>query len=77
MSKPLRVNSEKAAKEIGIEAAKSMWNYAIPASFFETEYDKKEETWLVKTVFFEETLTFKIDALTGNISSFKREKSTM
>ena len=75
MGKSLRVSYERVAKEIAMEAAKSMWRYTIPASFFEAKYDDKEECWLVRASYFEETLTFRIDALTGNVSNLKREKN--
>jgi len=76
MGKSLRVSDERVAKEIAVEAAKSIWHYTIPASFFETKYDEKEESWLIRASYFEEILTLKIDALTGNVSHFKRGKST-
>jgi len=75
MSEALRVSDERAAKEIAIEAAKSMWRYTIPSSFYEAEYDQNAKSWNVEASYFEEKLTFKIDARTGNVSAFKIEKT--
>jgi len=75
MSEALRVSDERAAKEIAIEAAKSMWRYTIPSSFYEAEYDQNAKSWSVEASYFEEKLTFKIDAKTGNVSAFKIEKT--
>ena len=76
VNETLRVGDEKVAKEIAIEAAKSMWRYTIPSSFYEVEYDKDGKCWKVEANYFEEKLSFKIDAVTGNVSSFKVEKIT-
>ncbi|MCJ7424902.1 hypothetical protein MUP01_11650 [Candidatus Bathyarchaeota archaeon] len=74
MDNALRVNNANMARDIAIEAAKSMWRYTIPSSFYEVEYDKKGKCWMVAASYFEERLSFKIDAVTGNVSSFKVEK---
>ncbi len=74
MSEALRVNDEKMAKEIAIEAVRSMWRYTIPSSFYEVEYDKEGKCWKVEASYFEGRLSLKIDAMTGNVSSFKLEK---
>jgi len=71
MREVLRVNDEKMAREIAIEAAKSMWRYTIPSSFYEVEYDEEGKCWKVEASYFEKKLSFKIDAVTGNVSSFK------
>jgi hypothetical protein len=76
MSKALRVPDARAAREIAIEAAKSMWRYTIPSSFYEVEYDESDRCWNVKAEYFEEKLSFRIDAATGNVSAFKVEKSS-
>jgi len=73
MNETLRVNNEKMAREIAIEAAKSMWRYTIPSSFYEVDYDEKDKSWKVKASYFEKKLSFKIDAATGNVSSFRVE----
>jgi hypothetical protein len=75
MGHTLRVNDARAAKEIAIEAAKSMWRYTLPNSFYEVKYDEKAKSWNVEVNYFEEKLTFKIDATTGNVSGFKIEKN--
>ncbi len=75
MSKELRVVDAQAAKEIAIEAAKSMWRYTIPSSFYEVEYDENSRSWNVEASYFEQKLSFKINAVTGNVSAFKIEKT--
>jgi hypothetical protein len=75
MGHTLRVNDARAAKEIAIEAAKSMWRYTLPSFFYEVKYDEKAKSWNVEANYFEEKLTFKIDATTGNVSGFKIEKN--
>jgi uncharacterized membrane protein YkoI len=75
MGGPLRVNDERMAKEIAMEAAKSMWRYNIPSSFYEVEYDQNDKSWKVEAKYFEDKLTFKIDAATGNVSGFKIGKT--
>jgi hypothetical protein len=75
LNEALRVGDERAAKEIAIEAAKSMWRYTIPSSFYEAEYDDKAKCWIVQASYFEDRLRFRIDAVTGNVSSFKVEKA--
>jgi hypothetical protein len=75
MTEALRVNDERTAKEIAIEAAKSMWRYTIPSSFYEVEFDENAKSWNVEANYFEEKLTFKIDAKTGNVSAFKIKKA--
>jgi len=74
MSKEPRVVDAQAAKEIAIEAAKSMWRYTIPTSFYEAKYDENSRSWNVEANYFEQKLKFKIDAVTGNVSAFKIEK---
>jgi hypothetical protein len=74
MSGILRVNDEKTARDIAIEAAKSMWRYTIPSSFYEIEFDENGKCWKVEANYFEEKLSFTIDAVTGNVSSFKVER---
>jgi hypothetical protein len=76
MGETLRVSNARLAKEIAIEAAKSMWRYTIPGSFYKVEYDEKGKCWKVEAEYFEEKLSFKIDAMTGNVSAFKVEKSS-
>lgn len=71
----MRVSDAQMAKEIAMEAAKSMWRYTIPSSFYEIEYNKNDKSWNVEASYFEEKLTFKIDARTGNVSAFKIEKT--
>lgn len=75
MSKEPRVVDAQAAKEIAIEAAKSMWRYTIPSSFYEAKYDENSRSWNVEASYFEQKLTFKINAVTGNVSAFKIEKT--
>lgn len=74
MNESLRVGDERAAKEIAIEAAKSMWRYTIPISFYQAKYDEKTKCWTVQASYFEDKLSFRIDAVTGNVSSFRVEK---
>ena len=76
VAKELRVPDERTAKEIAIEAARSMWRYTLPSSFYEVKYDEKVKCWNVEANYFEEKLTFKIDAATGNVSAFKVEKTS-
>lgn len=52
-----------------------MWRYTLPSSFYEVKYDEKAKSWNVEVNYFEEKLTFKIDATTGNVSGFKIEKN--
>jgi uncharacterized protein (DUF1684 family) len=52
-----------------------MWRYNIPSSFYEVEYDQNDKSWKVEAKFFEDKLTFKIDAATGNVSGFKIGKT--
>ena len=75
MGETLRVPDAGTAREIAIEAAKSMWRYTIPSSFYEVEYNENGKCWNVKAEYFEEKLSFRIDAATGNVSAFKVEKS--
>jgi len=75
MNEALRVSDERTAKEIAMEAAKSMWRYTIPSSFYEVDYDRNAKSWNVKASYFEEKLTFKIDAKTGNVSAFRIKKT--
>lgn len=70
----MRVDNAKAARDIAIEAAKFMWRYTIPSSFYEIEYDKSDKCWRVEASYSDEKLSFKIDAITGNVSPFKTEK---
>jgi hypothetical protein len=51
-----------------------MWRYTIPSSFYEVEYGEKDKCWNVEASYLEKKLLFKIDAVTGNMSSFKVEK---
>jgi len=62
------------AKEIAIEAVRSMWRYAIPSSFYEVEYDKEDKCWKVEANYFEGRLSLKIGAMTGTCppSSWRR-----
>jgi hypothetical protein len=76
MSDSLRVRDAEKAREIAVEAAKLMWQYTIPSSFCEVGYDEKDKSWYVKADYFEDRLTFKIDAVTGNVSAFRREKTS-
>ena len=41
MSEALRVNDEKMAKEIAIEAVRSMWRYTSPAPFMKLNMTRK------------------------------------
>jgi hypothetical protein len=75
MDDALRVADAIAAKEIAIEAAKAMWRYTIPGSFYKVEYDEKAQAWNVEADYFEQKLKFKIDAKTGNVSAFRIEKT--
>jgi hypothetical protein len=75
MDDALRVTDATVAKEIAIEAAKAMWRYTIPSSFYKVEYDRKAQAWNVEADYFEQKLKFKIDAKTGNVSAFKIEKT--
>jgi hypothetical protein len=75
MGEALRVSDERMAKEIAMEAAKSMWRYTIPSSFYKVEYDQNAKSWNIEASYFEEKLTFKIDAKTGNVSAFKIKKA--
>jgi hypothetical protein len=75
MSDALRVRSAEKAREIAVEVAKSMWRYTIPCSFCEVGYDENDRSWHVEVDCFEDRLTFKIDAVTGNVSAFRREKA--
>lgn len=74
MGGALRVDDGQTAKEIAMEAARSMWRYNIPSSFYEVEYDENDKFWNVEATYFEQRLTFKIDATTGNVSGFRIEK---
>lgn len=71
----MRVSDAQVAKEIAMEAARSMWRYNIPGSFYEVEYDENDRSWNVEATYFEQKLTFKIDATTGNVSGFRIEKA--
>jgi hypothetical protein len=75
MNDALRVTDAAVAKEIAIEAAKAMWRYTIPGSFYKVEYDGKAQAWNVEADYFEQKLQFKIDAKTGNVSAFRIEKT--
>lgn len=72
MGDTLRVSDAQVA-EIAMEAAKSMWRYTIPSSFYEVQYDENDKSWKVEASYFEK-LTFRIDAKTGYVSGFKIEK---
>lgn len=74
MIETLCVNDAKTARDIVIEAAKSMWRYTISSSFYEVEYGEKDKCWNAEASYFEKKLLFKNDAVTGNMSSFKVEK---
>ena len=71
MKEVCRVGSIHAARQIAAEAAKAMWRYTIPSSFYDVQFDEEDKAWNVEADYFEETLTFRIDALTGNVSGFK------
>jgi hypothetical protein len=75
MGQAMRVGDVRVAKEIAIEAAKSMWRYTIPSSFYKVKYDKNDKSWNVEANYFEEKLTFKIDAATGKVSTFRLKKN--
>jgi hypothetical protein len=74
MGGALRVDDGQTAKETAMEAARSMWRYNIPSSFYEVEYDENDKSWNVEATYFEQKLKFKIDATTGNVSGFRIEK---
>jgi hypothetical protein len=74
MDQILRVNDSRTAKHIAMEAAKSMWGCTFPSSFYKAKYNKAEKTWDVEATYFEQRLTFKINAETGSVSSYKIEK---
>jgi hypothetical protein len=74
MDQILRVNDSRTAKHIAMEAAKSMWGYTFPSSFYEAKYNKAEKTWDVEATYFEQKLRFKINAETGSVLSYKVEK---
>jgi len=71
MGDTLRVSDAQVAREIAMEAAKSMWRITIPSSFYEVQYDEKDKSRKAETSYFEEKLTFRIDAKTGYVSGFK------
>jgi uncharacterized membrane protein YkoI len=75
MSDTLRVRSAEKAREIAVEAAKATWRYTIPCSFCEVGYDENSKSWHVEVDCFEDRLRFKIDAATGNVLTFRREKA--
>ena len=75
MDQILRVNDSRTAKHIAMEAVKSMWGYTFPSSFYEAKYNRAENAWDVKATYFEERFIFKINAATGDVSSYKIEKS--
>lgn len=74
MDQILRVNDSRTAKHMAMEAAKSMWRYTVPSSFYKVKYNRAEKAWDVEATYFEERLVFKIDAETGNVSNYKVEK---
>ena len=74
MTKNLQVGDAKIAKEIAIEASRSMWRYVIPDSFVEAQFDDFRNCWTVVADYFEERLMFRIDAGTGNVSAFRLRK---
>lgn len=75
MGKALRVGSAEVAKEIAVEAAKGLWRYTVPSSFIKAEHNENDQSWDVEVDYFEVKLTFKIDAVTGNVSKFRSSKS--
>jgi hypothetical protein len=48
----LRVSNAQVT-EIAMEAAKSMWRYTIPSSFYEVQYDENDKPWKVQASYFE------------------------
>lgn len=71
MKEVCRVGSVHAARQIAAEAAKAMWNYTLPSSFYEVQFDEDDRAWDVEANYFEEKLSFRIDAMTGNVSAFR------
>lgn len=71
MNEVCRVGNVHAARQIAAEAAKAMWNYTLPSSFYDVQFDEEKKTWDVEADYFEEKLSFRINALTGNVSGFK------
>jgi len=74
MDQILRVNDSRTAKHIAMEAAKSMWGYTFPGSFYEVKYNKAEKAWDVQATYFEQRFCFKINAETGDVSNYKIER---
>jgi hypothetical protein len=70
MGKALRVGNAELAKEIAVEAAKELWRYTVPRSFIKAEHNENDQSWDLQVDYFEVKLTFKIDAVTGNVSKF-------
>jgi hypothetical protein len=56
----LRVNDAKTARDIVIEAAKSMWRYTIPSSFYEVEYGEKDKCWNVEASYLRKSYCSKL-----------------
>jgi hypothetical protein len=46
----------------------------FPVPSMKVEYGEKDKCWNVEASYFEKKLLLKIDAVTGNMSSFKVEK---
>jgi hypothetical protein len=70
-----RVNDSRTAIHIAMEAAKSMWGYTFPSSFYEAKYNETEKAWDVQATYFEKKLRFKIEVETGAVSSYKMENA--
>lgn len=49
----------------------AMYNFEF---VLEANYDEKAKCWTVQACYFEDKLSFRIDAVTGNVSSFRVEK---
>ena len=74
MSKELRVPDARIAKEIAIETARAFWKYPLPSQFYKVDFDSENSVWDLEAEYHGEKLIFKIDAVTGNTISVRRQK---
>jgi hypothetical protein len=71
MGEELRVADARARLGDRHRSRETMWRHTIPSSFYKAKCDENSKSWNVEASYFERKLTFKIDAVTGNVSAFK------
>lgn len=74
MARQLKVPDALVAKDIAKRVANSMWKFPTEDNFYLIQLNKESNTWHVECKYFDETLIFEIDAVTGSVIEFKITK---